>query len=139
MGEILSELDTSSTPEGTVITVPEVVLFDFDRAELKPEARATLADVAEVLAFYADAPVSVRGHTDSKGPDDYNQDLSERRAAAVVASLVDEHGVDPARLRAEGLGESQPVAPNERSDGSDDPEGRQQNRRVEILLEGVQR
>lgn len=139
VGEILSELDTSSTPEGTLITVPEVVLFDFDRAELKPEARATLADVAEILAFYADAPVSVRGHTDSRGDDAYNQDLSERRATAVVAALTGDHGVDAARIQAEGLGESQPVAPNERPDGSDDPEGRQRNRRVEIVLEGVQR
>lgn len=139
VGEILSELDTSTTPEGTVITLPEVVLFDFDRAELKPDARATLAEVSEVLAFYAEAPVSVRGHTDAKGPDDYNQDLSERRATAVVAALAGDHGIDPSRLRAEGLGESQPVAPNEHPDGSDDPEGRQQNRRVEIVLEGVQR
>ncbi len=139
VGEILSELDTSTTPEGTVITLPEVVLFDFDRAELKPDARATLAEVAEVLAFYAEAPVSVRGHTDAKGADDYNQDLSERRAAAVVAALAGDHGIDPSRLQAEGLGESQPVAPNEHPDGSDNPEGRQQNRRVEIVLEGVQR
>lgn len=139
VGEILSELDTSATPEGTVITLPEVVLFDFDRAELKPDARATLAEVSEVLAFYAEAPVSVRGHTDAKGPDDYNQDLSERRATAVVAALAGDHGIDPSRLQAEGLGESQPVAPNEHPDGSDNPEGRQQNRRVEIVLEGVQR
>ena len=139
VGEILSELDTSATPEGTVITLPEVVLFDFDQAELKPDARATLAEVAEVMAFYADAPVTVRGHTDSRGDDAYNQGLSERRAGAVVAALTGDHGIDAGRLQAVGLGETQPVVANERPDGSDDPDGRQQNRRVEIVLEGVQR
>lgn len=139
VGEILSELDTSTTPEGTVITLPEVVLFDFDQAELKDEARATLAEVAEVLDFYADAPVEVRGHTDSRGDEAYNLGLSERRAVAVVTALTGEHGIDAGRLQAVGLGEAQPVAPNELPDGADNPAGREQNRRVEIVLGGVQR
>lgn len=137
VGEILSRLDTSTTDEGTVITLPELVLFDFDRAELKPEASATLAEIAEVLAFYQDAPVAIRGHTDDVGSDAYNDDLSERRADAVATNLVDTHSVERTRLAVSGLGERQPVAPNANPDGSDNPDGRAQNRRVEVVIEGV--
>lgn len=139
VGEILSELQTAGTAEGTVITLPEVVLFDFGRADLKPDAKPTLSDVAEVIAFYGAAPVSVRGHTDSVGADDANQELSERRAASVVAALTGSYGVAASRLTAMGFGETQPVSPNANPDGSDNPGGRQQNRRVEIVLEGVTR
>lgn len=135
--EILTELDATTTPEGTVVTLPEQVLFDFDQAVLRPEASATLDDLAEVIAFYADRPVSIRGHTDARGSDEYNQDLSQRRALAVRDDLVQRHGIDQARLEAVGFGETQPVAPNERPDGSDDPEGRQRNRRVEVVVAGA--
>lgn len=137
VGEILSRLDTSTTDEGTVITLPELVLFDFDRAELKPEASATLAEIAEVIAFYQDAPVAIRGHTDDVGSEAYNDNLSERRSDAVATNLVDTHGVDQARLAVSGLGERRPVAPNAKPDGSDNPDGRAQNRRVEVVIEGV--
>ncbi len=137
VGEILSELETSTTPEGTVITLPERVLFEFDRAELKPEATATLADIAEVLAFYEGAPVSIRGHTDDVGDDTYNDDLSRRRAQAVADGVVEGHDVDRASLDVSGAGEAQPVAPNALPGGADNPDGRAQNRRVEVIIEGV--
>jgi outer membrane protein OmpA-like peptidoglycan-associated protein len=139
VGKILSDLQTENRPEGTVISLPEVVLFDFGQAELKPAARQTLAKVAEVIAFYADAKVEVLGHTDSKGSDAYNRDLSQRRAAAVVTALSSAPGIGKTRLQAKGLGKTQPVAANTNPDGSDNPRGRQQNRRVEIVLQGVRR
>jgi outer membrane protein OmpA-like peptidoglycan-associated protein len=138
VGQILSELDTSQRPEGTVITLPERVLFDFDKADLKPEAAATLDKIVEVVNFYGRAPVAIRGHADSRGSESYNLDLSNRRAAAVRDYLVGK-GVDQGRLEAVGLGKSQPVAPNTNPDGSDNPAGRQQNRRVEVVVEGVER
>lgn len=136
--QILSELETSQRSEGTVITLPERVLFDFDRADLKPDAGPVLDKIAEVVAFYGDAAVSVRGHTDSVGSDRYNLDLSDRRATVVRDHLVGK-GVDAGRLEAVGLGKSQPVAANTNPDGSDNPEGRQQNRRVEVVIKGVRR
>lgn len=136
IAEILSEFDTTESPEGSVVTLPEQVLFDFDSAALKPEAGATLDRIAEALALAGDRGVTIRGHTDSRGDDAYNLDLSERRAAAVRDYFVTTRGLAPERLEAVGLGESEPVAPNERPDGSDDPDARQQNRRVEIVLAG---
>jgi photosystem I P700 chlorophyll a apoprotein A2 len=115
------------------------VLFDFDRAELKPDATGTLERIAEVLRFYGSAPVSIRGHTDSIGPDAYNDDLSRRRALAVRDYFVGKHRIDPARLQAVGHGKRRPVVPNTRPDGSDDPAGREKNRRVEVVIEGVRR
>lgn len=117
-----------------VLTLPENVLFDFDRADLRPDARAALDEIAAVLAEYAPAPAEVVGHTDSRGEDAYNQTLSERRAEAVRVYLA-ANGVEAGRLSAAGRGETAPVAPNERPDGADDPEGRQQNRRVEIVIQ----
>ncbi|HVL03417.1 MAG TPA: OmpA family protein [Acidimicrobiales bacterium] len=137
MGEILSRLETSTTPEGPVITLPELVLFDFDRAELKPEATATLAEIAEVIDFYEGAPVAIHGHTDDVGDEAYNDDLSRRRAEAVAAELATGHGIDRTRLDVAGLGERQPVVPNAQPDGTDNPDGRAQNRRVEVVIEGV--
>lgn len=136
VGEILSEFGAVEVGADTVLTVPEQVLFDFDSAALNPDAAAALDAVVEVLDFEADSPVEVRGHTDSRGADDYNQQLSEARAEAVRA-YFEQQGVDPARLRATGLGEAMPVAPNEGPDGADDPAGRQANRRVEVVVEGT--
>jgi OmpA-OmpF porin, OOP family len=92
-----------------------------------------VARVAEVLAFYADVEVEVRGHTDDVGGDEYNQQLSEDRAQAVVDALVTA-GASPVQLTAVGFGASDPIAPNRTAAGDDDPEGRQLNRRVEVVL-----
>ncbi|GAA1672581.1 hypothetical protein GCM10009733_082160 [Nonomuraea maheshkhaliensis] len=110
------------------------VLFDFDSATVKPEAAAELGRVAREIGKKAgkDARIDVDGHTDAKGEDAHNQPLSERRARAVVDWLADEGGLDRSRLKARGYGESKPVAPNTKADGSDDPEGRAKNRRVVV-------
>lgn len=131
---ILSEFDAVETPEGVLLVLPQDVLFDFDRDDLRPDAAVVLAKVAEVLEFYGDAPALIVGHTDAIGSDAYNQDLSERRAQTVFDRLIAEHGIDASRLDWEGRGESEPVADNENPDGSDNPAGRQLNRRVEVLI-----
>ncbi|MGH9157998.1 MAG: OmpA family protein [Acidimicrobiales bacterium] len=100
-------------------------LFEVGSADLRPEAAATLDRIVEVVAFYAEAPVSIRGHTDTVGSEAFNQNLSARRA-------------DGGRIEAVGLGENRPAAPNTSPDGADNPAGREQNRHVEIVVEGVQ-
>lgn len=79
--------------------------------------------------------MTIVGHTDSRGEDDYNRKLSEDRAESVLDALVDA-GVKQDRLTAEGKGSTEPVAKNKNSDGSDNPEGRQKNRRVEVTVHG---
>lgn len=120
------------TGDSIVLSVTSDVLFGFDSAKLSGKAKSTLADVIKVLDSAPDSAVRVVGHTDSKGSDSYNQRLSESRADAVVDYLVS-NGVKPARLKPEGRGESDPVAPNE-VNGKDSPDGRAQNRRVEFVL-----
>lgn len=110
------------------------VLFDFDKADIRAEAEPVLNRVADVLMGHPDAAVTIAGHTDAKGSDSYNLKLSQRRAASVKTWLVENGGVDGDNLRTRGFGESRPVVPNAHPDGSDDPEGRQKNRRVEISV-----
>ena len=103
------------------------ILFDFDSAALRSDARRSVDELAQVLQEYDKTAVVVQGHTDARGTDGYNQDLSERRATSVQRYL-EGSGVDGDRVSAQGLGEQYPVASN------DSEPGRQQNRRVEVLL-----
>ncbi|HUL96136.1 MAG TPA: OmpA family protein [Usitatibacter sp.] len=130
----LQDLGAKVVGQEIVIELSADVLFDFDKADLKPAAKGTLAKVAEVLKGMPNSPASVDGHTDGKGNADYNQKLSERRASSVRDWLVKQGGVPASRLTARGFGMTRPIAPNARTDGSDDPEGRQKNRRVEIRV-----
>lgn len=125
--ERLDRLGAEVTGREIVIRLPGSILFDFDRADVRADAERTLAEVAEVLAAYAERPVRIEGHTDAIASDSYNQALSERRAEAVRAWLAG-HGVAPARLAAVGHGESRPVADNASA------AGRQLNRRVEVVI-----
>ncbi len=113
------------------------VLFDFDKYTLRPEADATLRKVGQVAAAYPSSPMLIEGHTDGKGLHPYNMTLSENRAASVKNWLVKNSGIQPARITTRGWGETKPLAPNKKPDGSDNPEGRQKNRRVEIVLTKV--
>ena len=117
---------------GTLIRIGDQVLFDFDKATLRPEAGAALDRLGTALAAVS-GPLEINGHTDSKGADGDNLTLSQNRATAVVDGLR-QRGVQAA-MQATGLGEAQPIAPNERN-GVDDPAGRQLNRRVEIVIPG---
>lgn len=120
--------------EGKIlISLPGDVLFDFDKADIRADARPVLARLVEVLKAFPKAPVAIGGHTDAKGEDDYNLALSERRAASVKAYLA-RGKISPGRLTIQGYGETRPVAPNQKADGADDPEGRQRNRRVEFEI-----
>ena len=114
------------------LVVSADALFPFDFDTITPQAEATLGALGPQLAAEKGA-ISVEGHTDSKGSDDYNQSLSERRARAVRDWLVAHHHV-AAGTTAVGYGESKPIAPNAKPDGGDDPEGRAKNRRVEVVV-----
>jgi outer membrane protein OmpA-like peptidoglycan-associated protein len=103
------------------------ILFDFDKAELKPDSRPQLAEMAAMLKASPQLKVFIIGHTDAKGGLDYNVGLSGKRAAAVAAALAKDHGIAAARLVTRGLGPLAPVATN-RTD-----EGREKNRRVEMV------
>ncbi|MBV2364334.1 OmpA family protein [Streptomonospora nanhaiensis] len=119
----------------TTVTVSADVLFEFDEAALTGNARQQLADIAERLRG-ATGTVEVVGHSDGLGEDSYNQDLSERRAEAVRDALLDELGADAPEIEASGRGSEEPVAEETDDQGNDDPAGRAQNRRVEIVFEG---
>jgi outer membrane protein OmpA-like peptidoglycan-associated protein len=114
------------------IYLPADVLFDFDRAELRPEAGPVLERVAAVLNSDRTTAAIIEGHTDGKGNDQYNQALSERRAQSVRLWLGS-HGVTGS-MAARGFGKTRPVAPNTLPGGADNPEGRQKNRRVEVTF-----
>jgi len=126
-------LEARETERGVVVNLPDV-LFEFGRARLTPEARAKTQDIAQVLTTQApDRSIAIEGHTDSVGSEAVNQALSEQRAANVASALVTA-GVDSQRITTKGLGERYPIAPNTQQDGSDNPQGRQQNRRVEVVI-----
>lgn len=117
---------------GTVITLEDGILFDFGSAEIRADADATLEELAGLLNEAGVPAANVYGHTDSISDEEFNQTLSEQRAQAVLDALVQD-GVT-AQLEAAGFGETRPVAPNENADGSDNPAGRQLNRRVEVYV-----
>lgn len=128
---LLDKFKPSGAPCGYVITLNDKVLFDFDKDIIRPDAGKVLDVLATALGKVPSSAMEIRGHTDAKGSDDYNQDLSERRAQAVLAALRQRGSATDAA--AHGYGESQPVAPNE-VNGRDNPGGRQLNRRVEIFV-----
>ncbi len=103
------------------------IRFDFGKASIRPDTRSLIADIATTLKNNPTWTLSIQGHTDSLGAEKYNLDLSDKRAASVVGALVNQYGVDPARLLAMGFGESKPKASN------DTLQGRALNRRVELV------
>lgn len=109
------------------VTFDNAILFDFDSSVLKPASQTQLDQVAMVLVKYPDTDILVMGHTDSKGSEEYNLTLSERRAAS-VRNYLEGQGVAPARIRSRGFGETVPVAENATE------LGRSQNRRVELSI-----
>ena len=112
------------------LVMPSQVTFDYDSAHIRPGFYSALNNVAQVLRENDQTMVEITGHTDSKGSDSYNQRLSEERARAVTDYLAAQ-GVSMARMNAHGMGESMPLAANDRESG------RQQNRRVEILIKPI--
>ena len=115
------------------ISLQGEILFDFDKSNLRPAAESTLAQVAKMIGSYPKATVLIEGHTDAKGSDSYNAKLSDRRAVSVKTWFA-KHGVAANSMQTHGWGAAKRVAPNKHPDGSDDPDGRQKNRRVEITI-----
>jgi outer membrane protein OmpA-like peptidoglycan-associated protein len=113
--------------EGIVVEFSDKILFGFDRSYLSAGASTNLNKLVEVLNSYPDTDIEIQGHTDSKGADDYNLKLSERRASS-VANFLRGKGVASSRVRIKGYGETAPVASNDTEDG------RSQNRRVDFLI-----
>lgn len=126
----LSRLQAEQTERGLVLTLGDV-LFDTDEADLKPGANDSLDRLARFMTEYPERTVLIEGHTDSRGDEQYNADLSQRRADAVRDALLD-RAVASARIQTRGLGEGIPVASNDTS------AGRQQNRRVEVIISDEQ-
>jgi len=127
-------LESVITERGVVVYLPDV-LFDFNSARLSERALQQVAAIGDVALRLAEGrPLAIEGHTDSIGDDEYNLDLSRRRAETVLEALA-ETGVPRELMRSEGFGEQFPIAPNKLPDGRDDPEGRQRNRRVEVVIE----
>jgi outer membrane protein OmpA-like peptidoglycan-associated protein len=120
-----AEIGSKLSAEGRAVFYN--ILFDFDKAELKPDSRPQLAEMAAFLKASPQLKVFIIGHTDSKGGLDYNVGLSGKRAAAVAGALTKDHGIAAARLMTRGLGPLAPVATNRTDDG------REKNRRVEMV------
>jgi photosystem I P700 chlorophyll a apoprotein A2 len=129
----LDDLGAKKTETEYIIELPGDILFDFDKWSIRKDAEESLAKVADIITATRYS-VSIIGHTDAKGNDAYNLELSQKRADAVKSWFVDEAGIDASRIKAYGKGENEPTAPNSHPDGSDNPEGRQKNRRVEIRI-----
>ncbi len=123
----LEDVEIERVGEGIQITFNSGILFGFDSSDLRPEARENLRTLAESLQDYPNTELTIIGHTDSRGAEDYNQDLSLRRANSAAGHLVTQ-GVPRDRMTILGKGETEPVTSN------DTDAGRQQNRRVEVAI-----
>jgi len=132
-GEVL-DLQVKETDLEIRIELAADVLFDFDKADIRPQAQDALTQVGAIIREKAKAPVRIEGHTDSKGSDAYNQQLAEKRANSVRDWFVKDEGLKHVSFATTGFGARKPAVSNTRPDGSDDPEGRQKNRRVEIVI-----
>ncbi len=130
---LLAELKARPVDGTIVVDLPGDVLFDFDKDTLRTDAIVVLDRLVQLLSGFEGRAVAISGHTDSKGDDDYNDALSERRADRVRDYLV-RHATGSRNYETRGFGERKPVAPNTQPDGRDDPQGRQKNRRVEIVI-----
>jgi outer membrane protein OmpA-like peptidoglycan-associated protein len=130
---VASGADIQESATEIKISLQGEILFDFDKADIRAAAEPTLAQVAKMIQSYSKARVLIEGHTDSKGSDSYNAKLSDRRAVSVKTWFA-RRGLNAGAMQTQGWGAAKPVAPNKHPDGSDDPGGRQKNRRVEITI-----
>lgn len=132
MQKVLGDAEVKRVGEGIVIEFRDKVLFGFDRADLTAQAKTNLDKLTNILQKYPDTNIEVLGHTDSKGTDNYNQSLSERRASS-VSTYIRTQGVNTSRLSTRGLGESDPKTSN------DTDAGQAENRRVEFVITANQK
>lgn len=127
LDEELERAEVERVGEGIKVTFDSGLLFDFDSAELRTEARTNLTEFSESMQQFEETNILIVGHTDAKGARSYNEQLSEDRAESAAAHLI-ERGIAPSRLTTMGKGETEPVVSN------DTEAGRQQNRRVEVAI-----
>jgi len=130
----LMQLETREEAGAMQISLPADVLFDYDKFTLRPGAVAVLTKVSDLMRTRHATAARIQGHTDARGEPEYNVKLSVNRAEAVRQWLSVNGGLGTVTLSVEGFGATQPVAPNTNPDGSDNPEGRQLNRRVTIVF-----
>ena len=134
MGGKVEDLDVKETATEVRIDLAADVLFDYDKSDILPKAQQTLAPAAQVIREKAKGTVRIEGYTDAKGSDAYNQKLSDRRAGSVKSWFVNKENLGNVSFETQGFGAKNPIASNTKPDGSDDPAGRQKNRRVEIII-----
>lgn len=127
MKQVLGDADVRRVGEGIVIEFKDKILFGFDQSDLHSASKQSLDKLDEVLKKYPDTNIEVIGHTDEKGSDEYNQNLSERRAASVAAYLK-ANGIAASRIVTKGMGETDPKVTN------DSDANRAENRRVEFVI-----
>ena len=132
---VVKNLGAQRVGDQLVVNLDAGVLFGFDSAAVSPKAQDTLAQLAFLIDKDAKGIVLVAGHTDSKGSADYNLKLSKKRADAIAEWLTAKGGIQPGIIATQGFGETSPVAENTMADGSDNPQGRAKNRRVEISFD----
>lgn len=132
--KIETELKAEKVPEGIRINVPETILFDFDKYNVRAQAKPTLTKIHLLLRHYKNAQIFINGHTDNRGEDSYNLELSQKRAAAVKYYFINVFKVQNTRMQTKGYGKTKPIFPNNNLDGSDNPVGREKNRRVELII-----
>jgi outer membrane protein OmpA-like peptidoglycan-associated protein len=135
---IAKGFDTKETERGVVVFLPGL-FFEYDKSDLTPDAQAKVADIATITndPGVVDRFLLIEGHTDSTGSDEYNLDLSNRRAKSVEQNLSTGK-VNPARMTTRGYGEKYPVAENTMPDGSPNPDGQAKNRRVEVVIKNLE-
>jgi outer membrane protein OmpA-like peptidoglycan-associated protein len=126
-------LTMQESPQQLRLLLAADVLFDFDKSTIRPDAAKTLHQVADIIRSKGKGAVRIEGYTDSKGNTAYNARLSEDRAVSVKQWLASKEALAVA-MTTQGFGAANPVAPNAKPDGTDDPAGRQRNRRVEIVI-----
>jgi outer membrane protein OmpA-like peptidoglycan-associated protein len=129
------ELQLNETEKAVTMKLEGDVVFDYGKAEINSKAEQILDKVGIVISQFPEGKVVIEGHTDSKGSQKANLELSNRRALAVKDWLVRKKGIAESSITTDGFGETKPIAPNNNPDGSDSPQGRQQNRRVEVTVE----
>lgn len=132
MEKVLGDAEVKRVEEGIVVEFKDKILFGFDRSDLGPTAQNNLNKLADVLKRYPDTDIQVIGHTDDKGTANYNQNLSERRAAS-AATYLRGQGISSTRLVTKGMGESDPKVAN------DSDANRAENRRVEFVITANQK
>ena len=132
--ELVEDLNATVNESEIIVPLSTDVLFDFDRADIREDAISTLKKLAQAISKLKLKMIQIAGHTDSKGSDEYNLQLSQQRAEAVASWLSSNTDIPRENLIAKGYGEAQPVADNQKPNGEDNPEGRAKNRRVEVII-----